>query len=52
MTEKVKTLLINGIVVTMDANFTVYEDGAVAIDGDSIVAVGTTADVTAHYSAR
>ena len=51
MTEKVNTLLINGIVVTMDANFTVYEDGAVAIDGDSIVAVGTTADVTAHYSA-
>ncbi|MBE2224047.1 MAG: amidohydrolase family protein, partial [Anaerolineae bacterium] len=51
MTEKVNTLLINGIVVTMDADFTVYEDGAVAIDGDSIVAVGTTADVTNQYSA-
>ncbi len=51
MTEKVSTLLINGIVVTMDANFTVYEDGAVAIDGDSIVAVGTTAEVTGQYIA-
>ncbi|MFO7680204.1 MAG: amidohydrolase family protein [Chloroflexota bacterium] len=51
MTEKVSTLLINGIVVTMDANFTVYEDGAVAIDGDSIVAVGTTAEVTSQYIA-
>lgn len=51
MTKKVNTLLINGIVITMDADFTVYEDGAVAIDGDSIVAVGTTTDVTNQYSA-
>jgi 5-methylthioadenosine/S-adenosylhomocysteine deaminase len=51
MTEKVSTLLINGIVITMDAEFSVYEDGAVAVDGDSIVAVGTTADVTSQYSA-
>ncbi|PID85993.1 MAG: amidohydrolase [Chloroflexi bacterium] len=51
MTEQVSTLLINGILVTMDAAFTVYEDGAVAIDGDSIVAVGATSDISSRYSA-
>ncbi len=51
MTEKVNTLLTNGIVITMDADFTLYEDGAVAVDGDSIVAVGETAVLTARYQA-
>jgi len=32
-------------VVTMDAEFRVIEDGAVAIEGDTIVAVGTRADI-------
>jgi len=44
-------LIINGIVVTMDGKRRVIEDGAVAITGDRIVAVGTTAQVTAKHSA-
>ena len=36
-------LLTNGIVLTMDARFTVHRPGAVAIAGDSIVAVGPEA---------
>ncbi len=33
-------LLTNGLVLTMDPQFTVYRPGAVAVTGDSIVAVG------------
>ncbi len=45
-------LIINGIVVTMDGKRRVIEDGAVAITGDRIVAVGTTAQVMAKHSAK
>lgn len=44
-------LIINGIVVTMDPNRRVIEDGAVAITGDRIVAVGTTAEIMAQHGA-
>ncbi|MCA3585684.1 MAG: amidohydrolase family protein [Methylocystis sp.] len=44
-------LIINGIVVTMDGKRRVIEDGAVAITGDRIVAVGATAQITAKHSA-
>jgi 5-methylthioadenosine/S-adenosylhomocysteine deaminase len=44
-------LIINGIVVTMDPARRVIENGAVAITGDRIVAVGTTAEVTAQHGA-
>jgi 5-methylthioadenosine/S-adenosylhomocysteine deaminase len=36
-------LLTNGVVLTMDARFTVHRSGAVAITRDSIVAVGPDA---------
>jgi 5-methylthioadenosine/S-adenosylhomocysteine deaminase len=36
-------LLTNAVVLTMDEAFTVYDDGAVAILGDTIVAVGPEA---------
>jgi 5-methylthioadenosine/S-adenosylhomocysteine deaminase len=45
-------IIINGIVVTMDGKRRVIEDGAVAITGDRIVAVGTTAQVTAKHQAK
>ena len=38
-------LISGGTVVTMDAEFRVIEDGAVAIEGDTIVAVGARADI-------
>jgi 5-methylthioadenosine/S-adenosylhomocysteine deaminase len=49
--EKVDLLVTNGLVVTMDANRRVIEGGAVAVRGDSIVALGTTADLTAQFDA-
>ena len=45
-------LITRGTVITMDSSRRVLEDGAVAIVGDRIVAVGSTADLTARYSAR
>ena len=44
-------LIVNGIVVTLDGERRVIEDGAVAITADRIVAVGTTAKVTAAHTA-
>jgi 5-methylthioadenosine/S-adenosylhomocysteine deaminase len=42
-------LLTNAVVLTMDEAFTIHRNGAVAITGDSIVAVG---DVAADYAAK
>lgn len=44
-------LVVTGRVVTMDARRTVWPDGAVAIHGGDIAAVGERADVLARYSA-
>ena len=46
------TLIVNGIVVTLDGDRRVLDDGAVAIEKDRIVAVGPTADVAAAHPAR
>jgi len=46
-------LLINhGLVVTVDGGNRVWRDGAVAVRGDRIVAVGPSADVAAQVDAR
>ena len=47
--KPVDTILTHGTVVTMDPSYTVIENGAVAIQGDSIAAVGTTDDVTQAF---
>ncbi|MFZ0883686.1 MAG: amidohydrolase [Candidatus Acidiferrales bacterium] len=49
--EKADLLVTGGTVVTMDAQRRVIEDGAVAVVGDSIAAVGTSADLAARYEA-
>jgi 5-methylthioadenosine/S-adenosylhomocysteine deaminase len=41
----VDLLISGGTVITMDAEFRVIEDGAVAIEGDTIVAVGKRAEL-------
>ena len=47
------TLIItNGLVVTMNQNRGIIENGAVAIDGTDIVAVGPVAEVAARFRAR
>jgi 5-methylthioadenosine/S-adenosylhomocysteine deaminase len=49
---KVSVLVTGGTVVTMDENGTVITNGAVAIDGAAIVAVGAAADLELGYSPR
>ena len=45
-------LIIHGFVVTIDPARRSIDDGAVAITGDRIVAIGTTAEILAAHSAR
>lgn len=47
--QKISLLLVNGKVFTADEKFTVAE--AVAVDGEKIVAVGTTQELRAKYAA-
>jgi len=49
--EKVDLLITSGTVITMDAQRRVLEDGAIAVRGDSIVAIGTSAELESKYSA-
>jgi 5-methylthioadenosine/S-adenosylhomocysteine deaminase len=50
--SNVDLLIVGGMVVTMDKGRRVIEDGAVAIKGDKIVAVGTRAEVTKNTNAK
>jgi len=51
MTQTVDLLLVNALVLTMDEELHQYEPGAVAVTGDSIVAIGPEAEIRASYSA-
>jgi 5-methylthioadenosine/S-adenosylhomocysteine deaminase len=51
MTEKVNTIFTNAFVLTMDEILTQFNPGAVAVSGDSIVAVGMMEDIAKEYSA-
>ncbi len=44
-------LLVNALVLTMDEEYHVYEPGAVAIRGDTLLAVGPEAEVRSAYHA-
>jgi len=44
-------IITNGLVVTMDHARRIYHNGAVAVRGDSILAVGPSAEIAAHYAA-
>jgi 5-methylthioadenosine/S-adenosylhomocysteine deaminase len=48
--ERVSMLVTGGTVVTMDAAGTVIPDGAVAINGTTIVAVGPAGEIADRYS--
>ncbi len=50
--QQADILLVNGFVLTMDEQFRKYPRGAVAIRGDSIVAVGDAETVGASVSAK
>ncbi|RME05948.1 MAG: amidohydrolase [Anaerolineae bacterium] len=49
MTPKVDTLLTNAIILTMDEEMQIFEPGALAVSGDSILAVGPQDDILANY---
>lgn len=49
--EKADLLVTGGTVVTMDTQKRVIEDGAVAVRGDSIIAVGPRAEIEAQFDA-
>ena len=51
MTKPAQLLLVNALVLCMDEEMHQYEPGAVAITGDSILAVGSEADIRKAYSA-
>jgi len=44
-------IVTHGIVVTMDGTRAIYQDGAVAVRGDSIVAVGPREEVESRFQA-
>ncbi len=51
MTQTADILLTNAHVLTMDEELKQYRPGAVAVKGDSILAVGPEAEIKANYSA-
>ena len=50
--EPADILITGGTVITMDAGRRVLEDGAVAIVGDRIAAVGPSSELAARFNAR
>ncbi|HRH44367.1 MAG TPA: amidohydrolase [Pyrinomonadaceae bacterium] len=50
--QSIDTIFTNALVLTMDEVMNQYERGAVAVDGDSIVAVGFADDIENSFSAK
>jgi 5-methylthioadenosine/S-adenosylhomocysteine deaminase len=50
-TQRVDLIVTGGTVVTMNETRTVYEDGAIVVKGDTIVAVGSRNELEAKYVA-
>jgi len=48
--QKADLLIAGGTVVTMDGSRAIYDDGAIAVKGDTIVAVGPRTDLTAKFT--
>ena len=46
--QRVDLIVAHGIVVTMDGQRRILEDGAIAVQGDAIAAVDTTAKYRRH----
>ena len=52
MTQQVDFLFTNAIVLCMDEKLNQYNPGALAVQGDKIVAVGNEAEIKQNYSAK
>src|SRR5437899_616273 len=48
--QKADLIIAGGTVITMDGARTIYDDGAVVVRGDTIVAVGPRAELEAKYA--
>lgn len=46
------TILKNAIVLSMNQNYDIFDPGAIAIDGDKIVAVGHQNEILSQYEAN
>jgi cytosine/adenosine deaminase-related metal-dependent hydrolase len=51
MTERVSTLITGAVLVTLDATRRILTDGALAIRGDRIAAIGKTHELAGRYEA-
>jgi 5-methylthioadenosine/S-adenosylhomocysteine deaminase len=45
------TTLLKGTIISLDDEIGIIESGAVVVDGDTILAVGTAADIATRYTA-
>lgn len=52
MLKSIDTLFTNAIVLTMDQDFHIYEPGALAVTGDSIMAVGLASELGQIYTPK
>jgi len=52
LAQKADVLFTNALVLTMDEGLTQYEGGALAVRGDSIVAVGPEAELRKEFTAQ
>src|SRR6267143_4663278 len=50
--EHADTIISGGMVVTMDGQRHIYDDGAGVVTGDTIIAVGPRAELEARYESR
>jgi len=50
--QMVDLLIVHGTLITVDPERRVIDDGALAVSADRIVAVGTSAELLARYTAR
>jgi 5-methylthioadenosine/S-adenosylhomocysteine deaminase len=52
VTQVADLLLTNALILTMDENFSIYEPGALAVQGDHILAVGPQKEITSRFQAK
>jgi len=50
--QNLTTILKNAIVLTMNQNYEIFDPGAIAIDGDKIIAVGSQDEILLQYQAN
>src|SRR6266567_4214755 len=50
--DKADLIVTSGMVVTMDGARSIFDDGAVVVTGDTIVAVGPRAELERKYASR